>query len=392
MEFLGENIAFIPVRGGSESIPLKNIKKLLGKPLVFWTIEAALESNIFDKVIVSTDHPKIKSLIAQSFDDVLIIHRSEDVSSGTASTESVMLEFANKYDFSSITLIQATSPLLTEEDLVKGFEIFKKKGVDSLLSVVRQKRFIWDHNKEIGYSPTNYDIHNRPRRQEQKGYLVENGAFYITNKKALIKSKSRISGFIDVYEMSEESYFEIDEPSDWIIVENLLKSRQTFNSGFSQIRAVFSDVDGVLTDSGMYYTHDGHAITKFNTRDGVGFEKLQKAGIITGIISGEDTPMNIKRFKKLGIEHVFLGIKDKLKTITHFAEKHQLKLNEIAYIGDDLNDLEVIQSVGLSACPKNAIEIIQNNVNIMLKAKGGKGVFREFSDLLLSNQDNEKPS
>lgn len=392
MSFLGQNIAFIPVRGGSKSIPLKNIKKLLGKPLVFWTIEAALKSNIFDKVVVSTDHSKIKRLITQSFDGVLIIHRSEDVSSDTASTESVMLEFANKYDFSSITLIQATSPLLTEEDLIKGFELFNKKGVDSLLSVVRQKRFIWDHIKEKGYSPVNYDIQNRPRRQDQEGYLIENGAFYITQKEALINSKSRISGFIEVYEMSEESYFEIDEPFDWIVVENLLKSKQISKLDFNQIRAVFSDVDGVLTDSGMYYTHEGHTITKFNTRDGAGFEKLQKSGIITGIISGEDTPMNLKRFTKLGIEHVFLGIKDKLKTITHFAEKHQLKLNEIAYIGDDLNDLEVIQSVGLSACPKDAIDTIQNSVDYILDAKGGKGVFREFADLLLSNWDNDKPS
>ena len=130
-----------------------------------------------------------------------------------------MLEFAGKYDFDKIVLIQATSPLLTGADLDRGFEAFNREGTDSVLSVVRQYRFNWE-NDENGFAhPVNYDVFCRPRRQEFSGYLVENGAFYITSKEELLKSQNRVSGNIRAVEMNGDAFFEIDEPQDWIIIE-----------------------------------------------------------------------------------------------------------------------------------------------------------------------------
>ena len=221
------NVAFIPVRGGSKSIPLKNIKEIAGKPLVYWTAKAASECKYIDKVYISTDSQEIKDTIASlKIDKVEVITRSKESASDTASTEFAMLEFAGKYEFDNIFLIQATSPLLTKEHLTKGFELFESAGTDSVLSVVRQKRFCWSLSIDGYAEPMNYDTYNRPRRQEFEGYLVENGAFYITSKSLLLKSQNRISGRIKAYEMEEDSYFEIDEPTDWIIVENLLKCRE----------------------------------------------------------------------------------------------------------------------------------------------------------------------
>ena len=223
------NVAFIPVRGGSKSIPLKNIKPISGKPLVYWTVKAACGCKYIDKVYVSTDSEKIKETVesfkmgqeASLFAKVEVIGRSAASASDTASTEFAMLEFAGNYEFDNIVLVQATSPLLQNIDLDRGFEAYNEEGTDSVLSVVHQKRFHWA-NDEHGFThPTNYDVFHRPRRQEFDGYLVENGAFYITSKTDLIKYQNRVSGNIKAVEMNEDSFFEIDEPSDWVIIEAL---------------------------------------------------------------------------------------------------------------------------------------------------------------------------
>jgi len=217
-------IAFIPLRGGSKSIPLKNIKKIAGKPLAYWVIDAALNCVLIDKVIVSTDSNLIRDKINKIRSKKLeVITRSSETATDTATIESAMLEFANsnkKFDY--IVLIQATSPLLESCHLEEGIKKYFKHKYDSLLSVVRQKRFIWEKNNE-GVKPVNYDPFNRPRRQEWDGLLVENGAFYITSRENLLKTKCRVSGNIGAYEMPEQTYFELDEPSDWMIVEELLK-------------------------------------------------------------------------------------------------------------------------------------------------------------------------
>ena len=190
---IGKTIAFIPVRGGSKSIPLKNIKLMNGRPLIYWTLDAAVNCAEVGTVVVSTDSLKIKRVVEKyGSSKIIVIGRSEAVSTDTASTESVMLEFANDYDFENIVVVQATSPLLQSEDLTNGINKYLEKGINSVLSVVRQKRFIWRESSN-NVNALNYDPLNRPRRQEFDGFLVENGAFYITSRDNLLSSKCRIS-------------------------------------------------------------------------------------------------------------------------------------------------------------------------------------------------------
>lgn len=220
-------VAFIPVRGGSKSIPLKNIKKIAGRPLVYWTIDAAVNCPQINKVYVSTDSQEIKQAIEHYDKDdsgkLIVISRSKETATDTASTESAMLEFANNYNFENIVLIQATSPLLESKDLTDAINEYDK--YDSMLSVVEQKRFYWDFNSDGSVRPLNYDFNHRPRRQEFKGNLVENGAFYISHKKDLLQTKCRLSGKIGCHIMSEKTYYEIDEPDDWLIIESILNNR-----------------------------------------------------------------------------------------------------------------------------------------------------------------------
>lgn len=220
---MSRTVAFIPVRGGSKSIPLKNIKILNGKPLVYWTLKAAQDCKYIDEIFVSTDSLDIRNtVLGFNMSKVKVIERSLETATDNASTESAMLEFASKSEFDTIVLIQATSPLLTKEDLEKGLVVYQQPDVDSVISVVEQKRFIWDEKEGYVY-PINYDVYNRPRRQDFSGFLVENGAFYITSKQMLLETNNRVSGKIKAVKMKEASYFEIDEPSDWTIVEELMK-------------------------------------------------------------------------------------------------------------------------------------------------------------------------
>ncbi|MCR4923160.1 MAG: acylneuraminate cytidylyltransferase family protein, partial [Lachnospiraceae bacterium] len=223
---LGRTVAFIPVRGGSKSIPLKNIKELKGKPLVYWTIKAASECDFIDRVYVSTDSLKIRKCVEElGVSKVEVIDRSEETASDTASTESAMLEFANNIkDWDNIILIQATSPLLRTDDLKKGYELYLSKDTDSVFSGVRKKQFLW-YDEGDHVSPS-YDPLKRPRRQEYKGYIVENGAFYITDRERLLRSGCRISGRIRVCEMSEASIYEIDEEEDFTVIEAVMEKRQ----------------------------------------------------------------------------------------------------------------------------------------------------------------------
>ncbi len=386
------NAAFIPARGESKSIPLKNIKPLCGKPLVYWTIKAACECQYVDIVYVATDSDVIRKTIngftgsLPFCGKVQVIDRNAESATDTAPTELAMLEFAENHDFDNIALIQATSPLLTADDLNGGFELFNTEGTDSVLSAVRQRRFLWEQDKDGYVKPQNYDIFHRPRRQKFDGYLIENGAFYITSKGNLLKSKNRISGHIKAYEMCEESAYELDSPSDWTVVEELMKKKKADlkKNEIPDIKMLLADCDGCLTDAGMYYSESGDEMKKFNTRDGMGFALLQERGILTGIVTTESMKLNERRANKLNLDIRIDGCKDKAAAIQSLCEERHIPLANVAYIGDDINDEEAIRMVGFGCCPSDAIPSVKIAADYITNAKGGEGVIREVADMILN--------
>ena len=389
------NVAFIPVRGGSKSIPLKNIKPMCGKPLVYWTVAAACGCKNIDKVYVATDSEKIRETLQNvkdtdtdgRLDKMEIIGRSQESASDTASTEFAMLEFAREHLFDHIVLIQATSPLLTAEDLDRGFALYEQKETDSVLSVVRQKRFNWKVEKDGSAQPTNYDYFHRPRRQEFEGYCVENGAFYITSRERLLATENRISGNVKAVEMSEDTFFEIDEPSDWDMIQQLLERRQkekvsTGKQGH-QIKMLLTDCDGCLTDGGMYYSEKGDELKKFSTLDGMGFGLMREHGVICGIITGENTKLVQRRAEKLKLDVLKMGVQNKFATVQGLCVEKGISLEEVAYIGDDINDRELLEQVGFSASVPDALQEIQNIVDYVAVRQGGNGAVRDVIEHLL---------
>ena len=221
------NIAFIPVRGGSKSIPLKNIRPLAGAPLVYWTAKAANDAKCIDKVIIATDSPEIKRtvLALKHLDKVELYDRDPQNAQDQSSTESVMLEYIEKAGLpntDNFFLIQATSPLLKSKHIEGMFEKMMQDKADSALSCVRNKRFYWSEDGK----PLNYDYRSRPRRQDFAGLMMENGACYINTVGNIKRDQNRLSGKISVFEMPEYTATEIDEPDDFLLIEKLMERHQ----------------------------------------------------------------------------------------------------------------------------------------------------------------------
>ena len=212
-------IAIVPIRSGSKGIINKNIQLLNGHPLVWWVLNSIEKSKV-EKVIVATDFPYLDLIKRFNFSKLELYLRDPKNSRDTSSTEDVLIEVINKLNIvDDIILVQATSPLTSFEDINRGLELYT--NYDSVLSVVRQKRFIWNENG----TPFNYDFRNRPRRQEFDGYYVENGAFYINHSENILLNKNRLSGNIGLYEMSEQTYYEIDSQEDWGIIESIMRNK-----------------------------------------------------------------------------------------------------------------------------------------------------------------------
>lgn len=382
-----KTIAFIPVRGGSKSIPLKNIKLFCGNPLVCWSIEALERCKYVDEIIVATDSNQIANIVlSKPYTKIKIYHRLAENANDRATTESVMLEYINFAQLSNDTtfiLVQATSPLTETIHFDEALFLYNNGKYDSILTCVRNYRFFWN---EDGTS-RNYDFKKRPRRQDFSGILMENGAFYISKVENILKSGNRLSGKIGIYEMPEYTGFEIDEPDDWAILETLMfKYVLKKKKKIVPIKLFLCDVDGTLTDGGMYYSEHNDELKKFNTRDGMGFQLLREKGIKIGIITSENTKIVENRAKKLKVDFICQGKykEGKLEVAMDICKRMKISLSDVAYIGDDINCYNLLSEVGVRACPSDADVRIKNIPNIYVtNRKGGDGCVREFIEEII---------
>lgn len=370
-------VALLPLRGGSKSIPGKNLRLVAGRPLYAWSLGAAVESGCFDSIYVASDCPDIREDARRRFaGPVEVIDRDAQNASDTASSESVMLEVLARIPACEVfCLVQATSPLTRAEDFRAARAQFEREDLDSLLTGVELKRFFWTHEGR----PLNYDPAQRPRRQDFAGTLMENGAFYFTRSALLRETGSRLGGRIGVHRMHADSTAELDEPADWPVIEQLLRRRLALPR---ELKMLVVDVDGTLTDGGMYYDGNGEALKKFNTRDAKGLLMLRDAGLRICVLTAENSAVVHARMRKLGITYYFPGVSDKPAWLAEHGARWGIGLAQTAYIGDDLNDLECLRSVGFSCCPADAVAEVRSAVHYVCNGAGGKGAVREVTDLI----------
>jgi YrbI family 3-deoxy-D-manno-octulosonate 8-phosphate phosphatase len=174
-----------------------------------------------------------------------------------------------------------------------------------------------------------------------------------------------------------------------VIDNNLRKNNIHLAEKAKKIKLVLTDNDGVLTDTGVYYSADGEVMKRFSIRDGMGVERLRNVlGIETGIITGELSDSVLKRSEKLKIIYLYRGVKDKLSMLPGIQTQFDISAENIAFIGDDINDLELLSAIGLSATPSDGTDFVKNIVNYVCNNKGGNGAFREFAELIIALNAN----
>ena len=216
-------LAIIPARGNSKRIKNKNIKIFNGKPLIYWTIVAALKSNFIDEVYVSSDDKSILKISNQYSAKTIIRPKnlSGPIIHGDIAMKHAYLKIKKKFDY--IFMLQPTCPLRTSVNIDKAAKIILKKKYDSLLSVNFDTSFLWKKERYF-YNSINYNFKQRPRKQDVQFYK-ENGAIYITKPKILIKKNNRLGGKIGVYNMGDEVSIDIDTLSDFKIAEHFFKNK-----------------------------------------------------------------------------------------------------------------------------------------------------------------------
>ena len=379
-----KTIGFIPLRKNSKGIVNKNKRKMVGRPLFTWVLGEAIFSDL-DHVYVYTDDAAIIEFVNREYswtNKVSALLRSDESATDTASTESAILEFCNtiEYDFDVFCLLQATSPFTTRIDINNCLTKVIEADYDSALTVVNTHRFTW---YDTG-TPKNYDIFNRPRRQDFEGLLIENGAVYTTTKQSLKQTKNRLGNNIAVVEMPEDSLFEIDSENDWIVVEQLLINRQKSKKQSDKITHFVLDVDGVFTDGTVFFSKDGELTKQFDMRDGMGLEILREQNVEVWVMTSEQSEIVAQRMKKLKIENVYLGVKDKFSLLNHLLMEKELSMSNIAYIGDDVNDMANICSVGWSFTPNNATQIVKQHADMIIPKDSGNGAIRAACEFIMN--------
>lgn len=160
----------------------------------------------------------------------------------------------------------------------------------------------------------------------------------------------------------------------------------------ARIELVLTDCDGVLTDAGVYYDERGEVMKRFSIRDGMGVERLRGVGVEVGIVSGESSPPLLARARKLRIEELHLGIKDKRSVLDSVCARLGLEPDQVAFMGDDVNDVEIMRMVGLAGAPSDALPQARESAHVVVGLPGGHGAFRAFAEMIVSARSGEEPS
>ncbi|MGX1933695.1 cytidylyltransferase domain-containing protein [Microbacterium resistens] len=393
----GLTAAIIPARGGSRGIPRKNLQRVGGLTLVERAVRAAAAAEGVDLVVVSTDDPEIAAVGRAA--GARVVDRPADLASDTASSESALLHALDELESAGlgievVVFVQATSPFLPVDGIARAVADIRSGRFDSVFAAHETYGFLWRRGPDGTAEAVNHDAAFRPRRQDRTPDHLETGAFYAFRADGFRAAQHRFFGRIGVVVVPESTAIEIDVPAQLAAADALAGVLGPASPGGGApgpiggepvpARALLTDFDGVHTDDTAWVDQDGRESVRVSREDGMGVARLRAAGVPVLILSTEVNPVVSRRAEKLGVP-VLQAVGDKGAALAAWAREQGVDLADVAYVGNDVNDLGALRIAGWPVAVANAHPDVRAAARVVLARSGGSGAVREIAERILAS-------
>ncbi|WP_240325284.1 acylneuraminate cytidylyltransferase [Amycolatopsis thermalba] len=379
-------LAVVPARGGSKGVPGKNLAQVGDAPLIARAIRSLAAAARVDQVVVSTDSGDISAVARAG--GATVLPRPPELSGDSVSSEAVLRHVLDEMRDTAdgepdvVLLVQCTSPFIAPETVDNVISLIVDGGWDCAFTAVRVHEFLWRRDTTGGALAVNHDASFRPRRQDREPEYRETGAVYGMRVPGFRTAGHRFFGRIGLVETPAEHAVEIDTPEDLAIARALAAVIDPPPHTGIDVDAVVTDFDGVHTDDTAIVLQDGSEGVVVSRSDGAGAARLKAAGIPLMILSVEQNPVVAARARKLGAA-VLHGVGDKAAVLKTWLAEQRLDPARVAYVGNDLRDLECMALVGWPVAVAAALPEVRRAARLVLTRPGGAGAVRELTDLVL---------
>ena len=346
---------------------------IASKPVFAWNLDEARRSNSFDAIYLATDSTEVGEVVSGHYaTEVELIELTSANDRGRVGSQRDLLDIRTRATFDVVCVIDPCSTSIHSQDLSDAMARFQRESLDSLISVTPSAGPQWSAEGVA----LDFDLAARNRGESLQPSLTENGAFYFVSATVLDRYQCMVGGRIGLHVVSNTDRSASAAHMQWAL------------PNLSDIEVLVLDVDGTLTDGGMYYGPDGELAKRFCTQDGMGLERVRNAGVRVCVITGEDSPAVHARMRKLGIEEYFPGVKNKIELLRGLIAEWGVTLSDVAFVGDDFGDLECLGVVGFASCPADSAPEIETAVHYVCKRGGGAGAVREVCDLICNQRES----
>lgn len=381
-------LAIIPARGSSRGIASTSLTLLAGKPLIAHAIERARQAQSVHRVVVSTDDSAIAAVSRQY--GVGVVRWPSGICGDSATVESALLSALDDlrrtegYQPDRLVCLESTSPLILSEDIDGALSALEDEQADSLLAVTPFSGFLWRRDGRGGVSGVNFDQNVRPLRKDCEPQFLETGALYAMHAQGFKAEKRLMFGKAALYEMPADRCFSVKGSTDLQIAEGLMRAQQrqlAIQALPEPMAALVLDFDGIFTDNKVIVFQDGREAVVCDRGDGWGLAQLRRLGVPMLVLSTEENPVVQARCNKLGLSCLH-GSKDKLAALKAWLSANRMDIAQVAYVGNDVNDLECLRAVGCGIAVSDSHPQVLAVARIVLSAPGGRGAIRELAELI----------
>jgi N-acylneuraminate cytidylyltransferase len=402
-------LGLIPARGGSKSIPRKNLRPVAGRPLIAHSIEAARASRTIDRIVVSTDDDEIAQT-ALGLDAEVPFARPPDLAKDDTPDLPVFRHALDWFDEHEgwkpeiVVQLRPTSPLRRPEDIDRAVEILDgRPDADSVRSVaepLENPYKMWTVTEGGWMAPilasALVEPFNMPRQQLPAVYW-QTGAVDVTRRRTIVDLNSMTGERIVPLIVDTLGMVDIDTEASLAAVDWMIRTgrvpwmtpagERTPDAGvplpFRRPKLLVLDFDGVLTDNRVWVSQSGEEASVFDRSDGMGIRLLREAGVEVLVLSTEENPVVEARCRKLSVAFR-QGLVDKRAALQQWVNEHEIDLSEVAYVGNDVNDLGCLHIVGLAVAVQDSHPDVLRAAHVTLTRPGGSGAVREVCDLIRS--------